>query len=123
MTTLYPTHVEFFTQRMSEHSRVDRFTRLQIADEYIFRIERRDGLPAVNVLLSDAYRFGIADYLGCPSTIRRGDYILIARPEGGFDSAVAKRAKEDGIGIGKIAAFMGALNFRTPSDYRPKVGQ
>src|ERR1700720_668651 len=114
MTTLYRTHIDFFTQRMSEHSRVEHFTRLQIADEYIFRIERKDGLPDVNVLLSDAYRFGIADYLGCPSTIRRGDFILIARPEGGFDGAVAKRAKEDGIGIGKLATFMGALNFRNP---------
>src|ERR1700687_3915501 len=102
MTTRYYSLVDFFTRKMSEYSRVKNYTRLPIAYEYIYKIERKDGLPDVNVLLSDAYRFGMADYLGCPSYIGRGDFILIARPEAGFDRAVAEKAKEDGIGIGQI---------------------
>jgi hypothetical protein len=116
MTTLHHTNIHFFESRMSEHSRVQQCTRnLAVADEYIYDIERKDALPTLRVWLSDAYHFGIADYLGRPSCIRRGDFILIARPEAIFNSI--EKANKDGIGIGNIRHFMGALNYRMPSDY------
>jgi len=117
MTTLYHSIVKFFEDRMTAHSCVTRLTRLDVPGDYIFAIERTNGRKVVNVFLSDAYYFGEADYLGRPKQIKRGDFILIARPEGGFSCSVAARAKEEGIGIGAIGRLMGALNVALPSDY------
>jgi hypothetical protein len=118
MSTLYPTVVQFFMTRMNEHSCVGTVTRLSIPDEYIYKIERENYLPDIHVFLTDAYRFGLADYLGRPSCISRGDYILIARPEASFDTGLIERAAKDGIGIGKIGRLMGALNLRYVSKYK-----
>jgi hypothetical protein len=90
---------------------------MNVANEYLYSIGRRDRLPSVVVLLSDAYRYGSADYVGRPKQIGPGDFIIIARPEADFDAALVERARDDGIGIGKIAKFMGALNWRNVSEY------
>jgi hypothetical protein len=66
MATLHHTIIEFFEARMSKHSRVERYTRMPIADEYVYTIERKGGFGSVNVFLSDAYRFGRADYVPRP---------------------------------------------------------
>lgn len=76
-----------------------------------YRVERKGAF-------SDAYRFGLADYLGRPSSIGRGDYILVARPEADFDTDLLERAVKDGIGLGKIGAFMSTLNRRDISAVR-----
>jgi hypothetical protein len=117
MTTLHRQIVEFFESRMATHTCVARCTRMNVADEYIFSIERKDGLGPVKVLLSDAYRYGYADYLARPKQIRHGDFIIVARPEADFDEKLVERARQDGIGIGKISKFMGALNRRLVCDY------
>jgi hypothetical protein len=118
MSTLHHSTITFFESKMSTHTKVRRFTRnATVPNEHIYEIERKDGLPSVTVLLSDAYRFGHADYLGRPPCIRRGDYILIARPEADFDASIIKPATKDGIGLGKIGTFMGALNSTDPSIY------
>jgi len=113
VATLHHTIVSFFEARMTKHSRVERFTRMLIADEYVYAIERTDGFGSVNVFLSDAYRFGRADYVGRPNQITRGDFILIARPEADFDVSLVERARKNGIGIGKIGKLMGALNYKS----------
>ncbi|MGB8898891.1 MAG: hypothetical protein WCC90_06440 [Methylocella sp.] len=116
-TTLHYSIVNFFETRMANHNRVQRYTRISVADEYIYKIDRSAGLKSVNVFLSDAYRYGYADYLARPKHIRRGDFILIVRPEAGFDEAITERARKDGIGIGKIGKFMGALNTPAMCNY------
>jgi hypothetical protein len=120
MTTLHPQIISFFEARMSEHSCVERFTRMAVTGEYLYEVERTGGRKPVTVFLSDAYRFGEADYLGRPTQLRRGDFILVARPEAGFDKALIDRARLDGIGLGQIRKFMGALNHTPPCDYIPK---
>jgi hypothetical protein len=102
---------------MASHSRVNHCTRIAVADEYIYKIERTDGLKPVRVFLSDAYRYGYADYLGRPAQIKRGDFILIAKPEAAFDVDLSERIRQDGIGIGKIGRLMGSLNVANICDY------
>ena len=103
---------------MAEHNCVAAWTRLDVANEYMYRIRRTEGRRDVIVMLNDAYRFGLAEYIGRPELIQRGSFILIARPEAGFDDAVLERAREDGIGVGSIKKFMGALNRDDVSTYK-----
>jgi hypothetical protein len=103
--------VRFFLERMESHNCVERCTRLRTEDdEYIFEIERKGGLARVNVHLSDAYDYGQWEYLSHPREIGRGDFILIAGFSSRFDESLVELARKDGIGIGVLAKFMGALN-------------
>lgn len=112
---LHPQVLAFFTARMQGHTRVQSCTRDNTtATEYIFEIKRTDGLPAVKVHLSDAYDYGLAEYLVRP---RQVAFIVIARPEAGFDRSLCNRGRREGIGIGKIGKLMGALNSRDLSTY------
>jgi hypothetical protein len=101
--------LQFFIEKMKIHDLVDRCERLPIEDDCIFKIYRRRNLPPVTVFLSDAYDYGFGEYLTKPRGV---DFILIARPEAGFDPSLIARAKADKLGIGKIGKFMGALNNR-----------
>ncbi|QAY96869.1 hypothetical protein CWB41_14940 [Methylovirgula ligni] len=103
---------------MGEHNCVSEYTRLDVANEYIYQIKRTAGRSTVRVFLSDAYDFGLADYLGRPRKLRSGDFILIARPESKFDGDLVERAKKDGIAIGQIGKLMGALNLNDMSSYK-----
>jgi hypothetical protein len=125
-TNLKPSVLGFFNARMAEHSRVSLHTRTPRADEYVFEIQRKDGLPTINVHVSDAYDYGLVDYLARPKQIGRGDFILIVRPEARFDRSLIERARKDGIGIGMIGKLMGALNLEdvykyVPQDEKPKA--
>lgn len=102
--------VRFFIERMESHSCVEQCRQLNDQSEYLFEIERKGGHPPVTVHLSDAYSYGYWEYLSHPPRIRRGDFILIARPEARFDESLVKQARKDGIGIGSIRKLMGALN-------------
>jgi hypothetical protein len=62
------------------------------------------------VHLSDAYDYGQWEYLSHPREIGRGDFILIAGFNSRFDESLVELARKDGIGIGVLAKFMGALN-------------
>ncbi|HEY8696418.1 MAG TPA: hypothetical protein VIM02_02280 [Rhizomicrobium sp.] len=118
MSTLYYTIPKYFEARMAEHNCVAACTRVEAGDEVVYRIERTNGRKSLLVFLSDAYSFGQAEYLGRPTIIRRGDFVLVARPEGGLGDVSLERAKNDGIGIGKLAKLMGALNMDDVSRYR-----
>ena len=92
--------------------------RLPLAqDEFIYFIKRARNMSDVLVWLSDAYTFGMADYLGRHQQVKKGDFILIARPESGFTDDVLVRARQEGIAIGKIGKLMGALNLPDMSKY------
>jgi hypothetical protein len=105
------TIVRFFIERMESHSCVESCRQLNIEDEFIFELERTAGRPAVKIYLSDAYDYGLGEYLSRPRGLGRGDFILIARPEAHFDESVVERARIDGIGVGRLKKLMGALNW------------
>lgn len=104
--------LNFFRDRMVEHSKVIKIVQLDIDTEYVFHVVRIAGLPDINVHLSDAYRYTLYDYYAKPYAIREGDFILIARPEAEFDNNLVALAAKDKIGIGSIRKLMGALNRR-----------
>jgi len=104
---------------MNNHDCVLSCTRVNYPSDYIYLIERTKSRPPVNVYLSDSYDFGLAEYLGRPPLLGRGDFILIARPEACWDFSLVERAWLDGIGIGGIAKLMGALNRERIWEYVP----
>jgi hypothetical protein len=114
---------------MDCHDRVLRFAEISDDENYVFRVIRTPGLPDVKVHLSDAYNYGEMDYLQRPAILNRGDFVLIAKPEGNYFSEDVERARRDGIGLGKIGKFMGALNckqvwlYKTPEEKHERRGR
>ncbi len=102
--------IPFFYERMVNHTKVSRVEEIKDADNYLYRITRVGFMPPLVVHLSDAYSYVEMEYLDKPRMLQRGDFILIAKPEGGCGPEDIERAKEDGIGMGKLAKLMGALN-------------
>ncbi|MBI2831106.1 MAG: hypothetical protein HYX79_02485 [Chloroflexi bacterium] len=113
---LHPTIIEYFQSRMTDHSRVDTFDNISTEEFFIYRISRKGGLSPVVVWLSDAYHFTKAEYLARPKR-PKPNYILIARPEATDSEPVSE--DWDGIGVGNIAGFMGALNKSRVCTYSP----
>jgi hypothetical protein len=70
------------------------------------------------VWLSDAYLFTDMDYHNRPSELGPGDYVLVAKPEGGAHVS-PELIDEARIGVGKLAEFMGALTKRDTWTYKP----
>jgi hypothetical protein len=114
---LYYTISRFFEKRMQEQDCVRSLQRLP-ADEIIYEIVRGNYEDKIKVWLSDAYLFTEFDYDNRPRLLNKGDYILIAKPEGGHcvSSELIQRVK---IGVGKIGEFMGALNKQELWNYTP----
>lgn len=112
--------VKFFRERMEGHSKVVRYTELQNENDILYEVERIAGLPPLVVHLSDAYRYTLQDYYSKPKSLGSGDFILIARPESGFDLDIVSIAAREKIGIGKIGILLGALNQKSVWQYRPK---
>ena len=113
---LHYTIIQFFEKRMNEHGAVASLQRLPVEDEIIYEIARRNHGDTIRVWLADHYRFGEADFLNRPKEIRRGDFILIARPEAGPELASDEHAQ---IAVGKIGILMGALNRKQMWTYSP----
>ncbi len=76
----------------------------------------RVGLPEVVLFYSTAYSFGEAEYELRPSEVVRGSFILIL-PHADFAGDIVERARGDGVGIGHLAKFMGALNYQNVWEY------
>lgn len=105
---LYYTIPLFFENKMREHACVSHFRRID-AEELIYEISRDKFDDTLKVWLSDAYLFTELDFDNRPFLLKRGDYILIARPEAGH-SVSKELVKSVGIGVGKIKELMGSLN-------------
>jgi hypothetical protein len=97
---------------------VDEVHKLQVEGEIVYEIRRKKYNDRICVWLSDAYLFTDMDYVNRPHILKPGDYILIAKPEGGggADKDLIESAK---IGVGKIAELMGALNLAKMWKYVP----
>ena len=123
MATLHRDILRYFEERMNAHSHVQRPVQITVGTdgEYLCRLRRKFGLSDIVVHLSDAYYYTLMEYYCRPRTIRRGSFILIARPEASFNDAAEQQANCDGIGFGTISTLMGALNRSDVSAYtRPK---
>ena len=128
---LRPEHVAFFTTRMNEHSRVIRWEMIDHQHEFLFKITRdlSGRASKVTVHLTDAYRYGFAEFFARPSRLRVGSFVVIGMPHAYADSEVIEQAKEQRIGIGHIGKFMGALNskniweYMTPAERQEKEEQ
>ena len=107
---LNPQIIKFFVQRMTDHSAVVTCRLIDDEENFLFYIERNNELPDLTVHLTDAYFYGVHDFLSRLKILNRGDFVLIARPEGSFGDDVVEMAKPLSIGIGQIGKFMGAIN-------------
>ena len=99
--------------------------------EYLFRIRRTLSGSESDVIvhLTDAYRYGLAEFFARPKQLRAGSYVVIGMPHADADSEVIEKAKKHRIGIGHIGKFMGALNstkiweYMTTDERRQKEGE
>ena len=116
---LRPEHIAYFTSRMNEHSRVRNWLPIEDEHEYLFRIRRKltGSESDVIVHLTDAYRYGLAEFYARPNQLRAGSYIVIGMPHADAASEVIEQAKEHSIGVGHIRKFMGALNYENIWEY------
>ena len=112
---LYYTIPLYFLDRMHEHSSVRSVEDVSTEDHFLFRVSRHR-YGSMLVWLSDAYSFTDMNYVNRPKELSRGDYILIAKPEGG-GGASQHLIESAQIGVGKLAEFMGALNRRDMWNY------
>ena len=112
-------HINFFTTRMDEHNLVKNWHPIEHQDEYLFNVTRTLNRVQSDVLvhLSDAYRYGMAEFFARPKQLKPGSFVVIAMPHASVDDAVIEKAKGYGIGIGFIGKFMGALNYQNIWEY------
>ena len=116
---LRPEHIAFFTTRMDEHDRVSSWVPVEDRHEYLFRIRRKLSRSESDVIvhLTDAYRYGLAEFFARPDQLRAGSYVVIGMPHADTTSEVIEKAKKYRIGIGNIGKFMGALNHKKIWEY------
>src|SRR5205814_1870223 len=88
----------------------------------LYRVHRRRQGDVVLVWVSDAYLFTDMDYHNRPDELGPGDYVLVAKPEGGAQVS-AELIAEARIGVGQVAELMGALTVRDTWKYVDRVGK
>ena len=116
---LRPEHISYFTDRMDDHDKVDNWEIIDDQDDYLFRIKRTVSSSKSDVVvhLTDAYRYGLAEFFARPDQLLAGSFVVLGLPHGDFDDAVVEEAKKKRIGIGHIGKFMGAINYRNIWEY------
>lgn len=116
---LRPEHRDFFTARMDEHNLVSNWELIANQHEYLFRIRRTLSGCASDMIvhLTDAYRYGLAEFFARPTQLRAGSYVVIGMPHADAEPEVIDEAKQHLIGIGHIGKFMGALNYKNIWEY------
>lgn len=119
---LYYTIPQYFLERMHTHSNVISIDDVSTDEFYVYRIHRTRPRDSIFVWLSDAYRFTDMDYHNRPHVLGAGDYILVAKPEGGFRVSPELIA-EARIGVGMLAELMGALTKPEMWMYEPPSWQ
>lgn len=113
----------FIEDGLKKHDKVDSLERIdnpEADNDFIYRIKRKGGLDDIIVHASDEYLYTLTHYNQKPDQITNGGFILIARPEGNYNSEIVGIAKGAKISIGKWGALFGALNQEAHWDYIPK---
>ncbi len=116
---LRPEHLTFFTARMKEHDRVVNCVLIENKHEYLFKVRRKLSGSEEDVIvhLTDAYRYGRAEFYARPDELKAGSYVVIGMPHANAAAEVVEEAKEDRIGIGPVGKFMGALTQKNIWEY------
>lgn len=109
----------FIENAVLRHSKVVSFRQVPDDNDYVYVIERRASQSNLYVHLSDAYFYTLNEFFSRPEKLRDGGFVLIARPEAKYSREVAIAATEANIGIGKLKALMGALNYSDLWKYIP----
>ncbi|MGL6430489.1 MULTISPECIES: hypothetical protein [Aeromonas] len=120
---LHYTIPRFLQNALDNHTKVLDWQRIDHPhndNDFIYRIQRTDGLSDIVLHAADEYRYSLTNYFQKPEQIRRGAFILIARPDGGYADEVVDIARQDEISIGKFGALMGALYREDHWNYIPK---
>lgn len=120
---LYYTIPKYLENALDKHTKVLSWQRIDHPkndDDFIYLVKRKDGLSDIILHASDEYSYSLTDYFQRPDKISDGAFILIARPEAGYDDAIVEIAKSDKISIGKFSALMGALYIKEHWNYVPK---
>jgi len=120
---LYYTIPKYLENALDNHTKVRSWKRIDHPkndDDFIYLIKRNDGLSDIILHASDEYFYSLTDYFQKPAQISEGAFILIARPEAGYDDAIVEIAQSDQISIGKFSALMGALYKEEHWNYVPK---
>ena len=117
--TLRPEQIIFFDARMKEHNLVSNWVPITDQHEYLFRVRRKLSGSESDVIvhLTDAYRYGLAEFFARPKQLRAGSYVVIGMPHADADPEVVEEAMKRRIGIGHIGKFMGALNYKNIWEY------
>ncbi len=119
---LHYTIPKFIERNLNSHAKVASWQRIDTPqdNDYIYLIKRTDGFSDVIVHASDEYRYTLTHYYQKPEQITAGGFILIAKPEGGYDYSIIEILQNDKISIGKWGALMGALYHDNHWNYIPK---
>ena len=112
-------YITYFTARMDEHDRVVNWEPIANEYEFLFRIRRTlDGSRSdVIAHLTDAYRYGLAEFFARPNPLGAGSFVVMGMPHADADPEVVEIAKKHRIGIGHIGKLMGALNYKNIWEY------
>jgi hypothetical protein len=108
--------LKFVRSALENHQAVKSFNIVSDTDFYIFCIKRKSDYIDLYVVLSDDYSFGDYDMITRHSILKRGGFILIARPEA---NNYSENDPVNKIGIGKIGKLLGALNKNDFWNYDP----
>ena len=112
-------HIDFFTARMNDHDQVVDWEPIMSEEEYLFKVTRMiSGYKSeVIVHLTDAYRYGLAEFYARPAQLGSGSFVVVGMPHADAATEAIETAKMAQIGIGHIGKLMGALNYERVWEY------
>lgn len=101
-------HFNFFEERMHAHGRVRALNSL---GDGLYQITRLDG-TILKVFVCECYAYGVAEYAETVQNLGHLDAIIISSVWCGYTYELKLDRRDQGVGVFKIAEFMGALNHR-----------
>lgn len=98
--------LEFFVQRMSEHTQVTSIEKLN-SQVYILN---RDSKEDVRAWVCDVYTLGVADYAAIRAADPTVNCVVTLSGYNEYTDQVKREGRADGVGIFKIGELMSALH-------------
>lgn len=112
--------LNFLRSALDGHQAIKSYKLIPDPDFYIFLIKRKFNYIDIYLVLSDEYSFGEYDIITKHSILKKGGFILIARPEA---NDYSENDPDNKIGIGKMRKFLGAINKNDFWNYIPPPPQ
>lgn len=111
-----PESIDFFERSISNHSKTRWLERLEDCHYVI----HRKGLPSYEVLITDYYTLGLADYLEIKEEYPLIQGIVTLSNWNGYTHQAKATAKQQNVGIFIMSELLGALNWNEPHKYIKK---